>query len=68
MDKKINVTFVRPTWDCCSYMWAIGVRYEIGDFPAVLATLKKWFNEAEFYWGTGKAGEYMFLCAKKAGR
>ena len=63
-DYRINVTDIDQTWSCCNYKFRVFVKdYPLSKHNYVLETLKKWFGEAKFFWGSN--GTVMFLCAKK---
>lgn len=61
---RINVTHIDQTWPCCNYKFRVFVKdYNISKHDYIIETLKKWFGDAKFFWGSG--GETMFLCALK---
>jgi len=64
MDCKINVKYIRTSWNSCNYMFTVGVEHKsMGKFNYILSVLNKWFNGVEFF--TCNGGVSVFLCEKK---
>lgn len=71
MDKKINVLSIDDTWDICPFKFRVFVDNRIENntfasmekFRYILETLKKWFGDAEYFWGDN--GHMTFLCGRK---
>ena len=66
MDKKINVVQIDSTWRTCTFKFCVFVEEKIFSterFNYVLETLKKWFGDAEYFWGEKDC--MIFLCDRK---
>lgn len=56
---KINVKEIQPAWHSCRYELQVWVEDAFTNNEYILQTLRKWFGDAEYMWGS------CFLCSLK---
>ncbi len=62
INDHVSVRHIDDTWNCCKYVYRVFVEgATFCDHNEVMATLKEWFGEVEYFW------ENMWLCQLKEG-